>query len=105
MKKVKVAELIQGKFYFLIHEYKTYVPVGIVKHRCSGYFLKYHHYSSFSIAIFQQKDCIFKNCYILDQITVFNPVCIPKLMLEQVFRQKIYPHFLEIHQLDNLLDI
>jgi len=105
MKKIKVLDLVPGKFYFFINEYKTYNPIGIVKHRCSDYFLKYHHYSSFSIAIFQQKDCIFKNSYILDQITVFKPVCSSKLMLEQVFRQKIYPHFLEIHQLNNLLDI
>lgn len=105
MKEVNVSELIQGKFYFFIHEYKTYNPNAIVTHRCSGYFVKFHHYSSFSIAMFQPKDCIFKNSYMLDQITVFNPVCIPKLMLEQVFRQQIFPHFLQIHQLDNLLDI
>lgn len=105
MKKVKASDLVQGKFYFFIHEYKTYIPVGKVKHRCSGYFLKYHHYSSFSIAIFQQKDCIFKNSYILDQITVFEPLYSSKLMLEQVFRQKIFPNFLEMHQLEDLLDI
>jgi hypothetical protein len=105
MNKVKVSELVQGKFYFFIHEYQTYNPVGIVKHRCSGYFLQFYHYSSFSLAIFQQKDCVLKNSYMIDQITVFNPACIPKLMLEQVFRQKIYPYFLEVHQLDNLLDI
>jgi len=104
MKKVKISQLVPGKFYFFIHSYKTYNPSGIVKHKCSGYFHKLHHYPSFSMAIFHQKDCIFKNSYMIDNITVFEPVSIKhKLMLQQVFRQKIYPHFLDVHQLNDLL--
>jgi hypothetical protein len=38
MKKIKVLDLVPGKFYFFINEYKTYNPIGIVKHRCSDYF-------------------------------------------------------------------
>jgi len=40
----------------------------------------------------------------IDNITVFEPMSIKdKLMLQQVFRQKIYPHFLDVHQLKDLL--